>query len=52
MGAVISMDILYTGELTFVKDGTQKITDAMVDKLDGKVMKGAWSSKLKNIMAL
>jgi hypothetical protein len=47
MGAVISMDILYTGELTFVKDGTQKITDAMVDKLDGKVMKGAGVVKVE-----
>jgi hypothetical protein len=41
------MDILYTGELTFVKDGTQKITDAMVDKLDGKVMKGAGVVKVE-----
>jgi oxygen-dependent protoporphyrinogen oxidase len=47
MGAVIAMDILYAGELAFVKGGTQKITDAMVDKLDGKVMKGAGVVKVE-----
>lgn len=41
------MDILYAGELTFVKDGTQKITDAMVDELDGKVMKAAGVVKVE-----
>jgi monoamine oxidase len=41
MGAVLAMDILYAGDLGFVKGGTQKITDAMADNLDGKVMKEA-----------
>lgn len=41
MGAIITMDIFCAGDLAFVKGGTQKITDAMVGKLDGKVMKGA-----------
>ena len=47
MGAVIAMDILYAGELAFVKGGTQKITDAMVDKLDGKAMKGVGVVKVE-----
>jgi oxygen-dependent protoporphyrinogen oxidase len=47
MGAVIAMDILYAGELAFVKGGTQKITDAMVEVLDGKVMNGAGAIKVE-----
>ena len=47
MGAVITMDIFNADELAFVKGGTQKITDAMVDKLDGKVMKGAGVVKVE-----
>jgi monoamine oxidase len=47
MGAVITMDIFNADELAFVKGGTQKITDAMVDKLDGKVMKGAGVIKVE-----
>ncbi len=47
MGAVIAMDILYAGELAFVKGGTQQITDAIVKKLNDKVMKGAGVVKVE-----
>jgi oxygen-dependent protoporphyrinogen oxidase len=47
MGAVLTMDIFNADELAFVKGGTQTITDAIVDKLDGKVMKKAGVVKVE-----
>ena len=47
IGAVITMDIFNADELAFVKGGTQKITDATVDKLNGNVMKGAGVVKVE-----
>jgi oxygen-dependent protoporphyrinogen oxidase len=41
MGAALSADIFRTGDMAFVTGGFQKIPDAMVDELDGKVMSGA-----------
>jgi monoamine oxidase len=47
IGAVITMDIFNADELAFVKGGTQKITDAIVEKLHDKVMKGAGVTKVE-----
>ena len=47
MGAALSADIFNTGDMAFVTGGFQKITDAMVDKLDGKVMNGAGVVKVE-----
>ncbi len=41
MGAHLALDIFKTGDMGFVEGGFQKITDAMVSKLDGKVMNEA-----------
>ncbi len=41
IGALLMGDIFNTGKMAFVIGGTQKITDAMVSKLDGKIMNGA-----------
>ncbi|MDX2497144.1 MAG: FAD-dependent oxidoreductase [Desulfobacterales bacterium] len=41
MGMLLTLDIFKTGKFGFVKGGFQQITDAMVNKLDGKVMSGA-----------
>jgi protoporphyrinogen oxidase len=47
IGAVITMDIFNADELAFVKGGTQKITDAITEKLNDKVMKGAGVIKVE-----
>jgi oxygen-dependent protoporphyrinogen oxidase len=47
MGAALSAEIFKTGDMAFVIGGFQKITDAMVDKLDGKVMNGAGVVKVQ-----
>jgi oxygen-dependent protoporphyrinogen oxidase len=47
MGAALSAEIFKTGDMAFVTGGFQKITDAMVDKLDGKVMNGAGVVKVE-----
>jgi len=41
IGALLMGDIFNTGKMAFVIGGTQKITDAMVSKLNGKIMNGA-----------
>ena len=41
MGMLLTLDVFKTGKFGFVKGGFQQITDAMVNKLDGKVMSGA-----------
>jgi hypothetical protein len=41
------MDIFNADELAFVKGGTQKITDAIVEKLNDKVMKGARGTRVE-----
>ncbi len=47
IGAVITMDIFNADELAFVKGGTQKITDIIVEKLNDNVMKGAGVFKVE-----
>ena len=47
IGAVITMDIFNANELAFVKGGTQKITDAIAEKLNDKVMKGSGVTKVE-----
>ncbi len=47
MGAALSADIFKTGDMAFVTGGFQKITDEMVSRLDGKVMKGAGVIKVE-----
>ncbi len=47
MGAALSAEIFNTGDMAFVTGGFQKITDAMVDKLDGMVMNGAGVIKVE-----
>jgi oxygen-dependent protoporphyrinogen oxidase len=46
-GAYLTGDMLDTAKMAYVKGGFQKITDAMVDKLDGKVMQGAGVLKVE-----
>jgi oxygen-dependent protoporphyrinogen oxidase len=46
-GAGLTMDLIKTGDFAYVTGGFQKITDAMVDKLNGKVMKGAGVTKIE-----
>lgn len=45
MGFVLVNDIFSTADLGFVTDGFQKITDALVDKLEGKAICGAGVTK-------
>jgi protoporphyrinogen oxidase len=47
IGAALSADIFNTGDMAFVTGGFQKITDEMVSRLDGKVMKGAGVIKVE-----
>ena len=47
IGALLMGDIFNTGQMAFVKGGTQKITDAMVSKLNGKVMNGAGVTRVE-----
>jgi protoporphyrinogen oxidase len=47
MGATLSMDIFKIGEMAFVTGGFQKITDTMVDRLNGKAMCGAGVVKVE-----
>lgn len=38
IGALLTADVFNTGDMAFVTGGTQKITDVMVSRLEGKVM--------------
>lgn len=47
IGALLMGDIYDSGQMAFVKGGTQKITDTMVSRLDGKLMNGAGVIKVE-----
>jgi len=47
IGALLTMDIFYAGDLAFVTGGTQKITDKMVSILNGKIMNRAGVVKVE-----
>jgi oxygen-dependent protoporphyrinogen oxidase len=47
MGFVLTNDIFNTKNMGFVTGGFQKITDAMVDKLDGKAICGAGVTRVE-----
>ncbi|GAG97264.1 unnamed protein product, partial [marine sediment metagenome] len=47
MGMVLSRDIFNTDAMGFVTGGFQKITDALANKLDGKVMDGAGVTRVE-----
>lgn len=47
IGAALMGDIFNTGQLAFVKGGTQQITDTMLGKLGGKIMNGAGVTRVE-----
>jgi oxygen-dependent protoporphyrinogen oxidase len=47
IAAFMAMEIFDTGQMAFVKGGTQKITDTMVSRLNGKLMNGAGVIKVE-----
>jgi len=47
IGAVILFDIVNPAQISFIKGGTQKITDALANNLDGKVMSQARVEKVE-----
>ena len=47
MWAHLAQDVYKTGDMAFVTGGFQKITDGLVEKLEGRVMSGAMVSRVE-----